>query len=213
MFRRLWACLLLLGLAAPGVAQQDLEIIRLKHRSAEQLVPQLRPFVEPGGAISGLSDEILLRASAANRQQIRQLIGALDQAPRRLLITVKQDNESGSEAAESQASGSLGRRGTRIVSPGGGAGAGIDIRRGDDVVRGSTYGTRGRVADRVSQQVQVVEGGKAYINVGVSVPVRLRSVGVTPAGAIVFESTVFRDIGGGFYAEPRVSGDTVTLDI
>jgi hypothetical protein len=43
--------------------------------------------------------------------------------------------------------------------------------------------------------------------------VPLRQVVVGPGGAMVSESVVFRDIGQGFYAEPRLAGDRVTLEI
>jgi hypothetical protein len=74
----------------------------------------------------------------------------------------------------------------------------VTVRRGDDVVRGQVYDSRSSGSERVAQQVQVVEGGKAYINVGTSVPVPLRQVVLTPGGAIVSETVVYRDLGTGF---------------
>jgi hypothetical protein len=214
MHRLIPLLFLLLALAAPAHAQQELEIIQLKHRSAEQVMPQLKPFVEPGGVVSGMNYQIFLRASRANREQIKQLLAALDQAPRRLLITVRHDNRRSGADAGAEISGSVGGN-VRIIQPGGGDGRGatVEMRRGDDVIRGRSYETRASAADRVSQQVQVVEGGRAFIHVGQSLPVPLRSVVITPAGAIVSESIVYRDLGTGFYAEPRLSGDTVTLEI
>ena len=79
-------CLLAAGIAH---AQQQLEIIDLKSRTAEQVLPQLRPFVEPGGTISGMNNQVFIRASEANRRQIRELLGAIDRPPRRLVISVR----------------------------------------------------------------------------------------------------------------------------
>ncbi len=62
------ACLLAL-LVGTVHAQQQLEIIDLKSRTAEQVLPQLRPFVEPGGTLSGMNNKIFIRASAANRHR------------------------------------------------------------------------------------------------------------------------------------------------
>ena len=59
----------------------------------------------------------------------------------------------------------------------------------------------------------MVEGGKAYINVGTSVPVPLRQVVLTPGGAVVSETTVYRDLVTGFSAEPQLAGGNVTLTI
>lgn len=212
--RKLFLALTVLLFAGAAHAQQQLEIINLKSRTADQVLPQLRPFIEPGGALSGMNNQIFIRASDANRRQIKELLAAIDRPPRRLLISVRQDADSTSTARGGEVSGSVGSGGVRIESRrtiiGG---AGVEVRRGDDVVRGQVYDSRSAGSERVSQQVQVVEGGKAYINVGTSVPVPLRQVVVTPGGAIVSESVVYRDLGTGFYAEPQLSGDLVTLTI
>ncbi len=206
----LLAWLLLFALSA--AAQQQLEIIKLNSRTAEQVLPQLRPFVEPGGTLSGMNNQIFIRASEANRRQIRELIAAIDRPPRRLLISVRQDSDS-SAAAGAEVSGRIGgdvRIESRRTVTGG---AGVEIRRGGDVVRGQVYDSRSAGAERIVQQVQVVEGGRAYINVGTSVPVPLRQVVVGPGGAVVSEAVVYRDLGTGFYAEPQLAGDNVTLTI
>lgn len=207
------ACLLAL-LAGAAHAQQQLEIINLKSRTADQVLPQLRPFVEPGGTLSGMNNQIFIRASEANRRQIKELLGAIDRPPRRLVISVRQDTDSTAVARGGEVSGRVRSGDVRIESRrtvvGG---AGVEVRRGDDVVRGQVYDSRSAGAERVAQQVQVVEGGKAFINVGTSVPVPLRQVVVGPGGAVVSESVVFRDLGTGFYAEPQLAGDNVTLTI
>lgn len=211
---RLFIAAVLLSLLGAAHAQQQLEIIDLKSRTAEQVLPQLRPFVEPGGTLSGMNNKIFIRASAANRQQIRELLAAIDRPPRRLVVSVRQDTDSTAVARGGEVSGRVSSGGTTIESRrtvvGG---AGVEVRRGGDVVRGQVYDSRSAGAERVAQQVQVVEGGKAYINVGTSVPVPLRQVVVGPGGAVVSESVVFRDLGTGFYAEPQLAGDNVTLTI
>jgi hypothetical protein len=206
------ACLLaLLGAAH---AQQQLEIIDLKSRTADQVLPQLRPFVEPGGTLSGMNNKIFIRASEANRRQIRELLAAMDRPPRRLLISVRQDADSTATARGGEVSGRVSSGDVRIESRrtviGG---SGVEVRRGGDVVRGQVYDSRSAGAERVSQQVQVVEGGRAFINVGTSVPVPLRQVVLGPGGAVVSESVVYRDLGTGFSAEPQLAGDNVTLTI
>lgn len=207
------ACLLAL-LVGTVHAQQQLEIIDLKSRTAEQVLPQLRPFVEPGGTLSGMNNKIFIRASDANRRQIRELLAAIDRPPRRLVISVRQDADSTATARGGEVSGRVGSGDVRIESRrtvvGG---AGVEVRRGGDVVRGQVYDSRSAGSERISQQVQVVEGGRAFINVGTSVPVPLRQVVLGPGGAIVSETTVYRDLGTGFSAEPQLAGDNVTLTI
>lgn len=211
--RRIVLAFVFLLLAGAAQAQQ-LEIINLKSRTADQVLPQLRPFIEPGGAISGMNNQIFIRASDANRRQIKELLAALDRPPRRLVISVRQDADSTASARGGEVSGSVGSDRVRIESRrtvvGG---AGVTVRSGDDVLRGQVYDSRSAGSERVSQQVQVVEGGRAYINVGTSVPVPLRQVVLTPGGAIVSDTVVYRDLGTGFTAEPQLSGDLVTLTI
>ncbi len=204
-------CLLALGVAH---AQQQLEIINLKSRTADQVLPQLRPFVEPGGTLSGMNNQIFIRASEANRRQIKDLLAAIDRPPRRLVISVRQDADSTATARGAEVSGRVSSGDVRVESRrtvvGG---AGVEVRRGGDVVRGQVYDASGSSAERISQQVQVVEGGKAFINVGTSVPVPLRQVVMSPGGAVVSDTVVYRDLGTGFSAEPQLAGDNVTLTI
>jgi hypothetical protein len=65
--------------------------------------------------------------------------------------------------------------------------------------------------EAADQMVRVVDGGAAYINAGVSVPMQSVQYGVN--GAVVSTSTVYQDLGSGFYATPRLTGERVTLDI
>ncbi len=171
---------LILAFAAAALAA-ELEVITLRHRSADQVIEVLRPLLESGGSISGMNDKLFVRASAENRAQIRQALAAVDTAPRRLMITVRHDNQADG--------GSAGAAGSRVWS------------------------TRGSAANRGSQQVQVVEGGRALIEVGTSFPVPFEEIAVGPLGAAVSRSVVYRDIASGFYARPQLSGERVTLEI
>jgi len=212
--RKLFVVLVVALLASSTYAQQQLEIINLKSRTADQVLPQLRPFVEPGGTLSGMNNQVFIRASDANRRQIKELLAAIDRPPRRLLISVRQDADSTATARGGEVSGRVTSGDVRVESRrtvvGG---AGVEVRRGGDVVRGQAYDARSAGSERVAQQVQVVEGGKAFINVGTSVPVPLRQVVMSPGGAVVSDTVVYRDLGTGFSAEPQLAGDNVTLTI
>ncbi len=172
---------------------QGIEVLTLRHRSAEQLLPQLQPLVEPGGMLTGTGDKLFLRASARNQADIRQALDALDRPLRRLMITVRQGGTAEGEK--------VGASGTVILSP------------GDSSVRARAGERRYSTRDSVSQQVQTVEGGRAFINVGRAIALPLREVVLTPAGVVVSRGMVWYDVGTGFEAAPRVAGDTVTLDI
>ncbi|HVP09134.1 MAG TPA: hypothetical protein VMT02_06400 [Burkholderiales bacterium] len=51
--KRLYLPIWLLAAACSAWAQGALEVITLRHRTAEQVIPVLQPLLEPGGAIRG----------------------------------------------------------------------------------------------------------------------------------------------------------------
>lgn len=176
-----------------ALAQTALEIIRLKNRTAEQVMPAIEPLVEKGGSISGQRNTVFIRASAANRAEIKRALDAIDTAPRRLLISVRQDNDIASDETS--------------------VGLGARLGGGGNVLRGSVYGTRGDASDRADQQVQTVEGGPAVIRIGRSLPVQMQQLAFGASGVVVSQSLVYRDIGSGFQALATLAGERVTVEI
>jgi type II secretory pathway component GspD/PulD (secretin) len=200
-----------------AVAQQEMEIIPLKHRQIEQVMPVLRPLLEPGATLSGMNNQLILRASRRNRDEIKQALAAIDTPARSLVIRVSQNRDASMQRSGGEVYGSVGNDNVRITQSPTGAAAGgggrVVVRNGNSVVTGQVVDTQSTRTARTGQSVQVVEGGRAYINVGQSLPLPLRQVVVGPGGAIVTDSVVYRDVGQGFYAEPRLAGDRVTLEI
>lgn len=185
-----------LALRQPALAraQTRLEIITLRHRPAEQILPALRPLVEQGGGISMLGDKILLRVSPANLAELQAVIASLDTPLCRLRVSVRQDDERRGESAGVGLSGRF--------SPGNSA----------IVVQGGADGTRR--SDSLSQQVDVVEGGRALIRIGQSLPLMLREWHPAAGGGWVqVDSLRYVDLGSGFYAAPQLLGDRVQVDI
>lgn len=212
--KQLFALLLMLPLLA--FAQQEMEIIPLKNRTVDQVMPVIRPLVEPGGALSGMNNQLILRASRKNREEIKQALAALDTPARQLVIRVTQNRDAAMQRSGAEAFGSVGNDHVRVTQPPTGVAAGggtVVIRKGDSVIGGQVVETRSTRTASAAQSVQVVEGGRAFINVGQSVPLPMQQVVLGPGGAIVTNTTVYRDIGQGFYAEPRLAGDRVMLEI
>ncbi|WP_156919103.1 secretin N-terminal domain-containing protein [Azovibrio restrictus] len=201
---RLWGLLLLLLGAGPLLAQQGLEVLSLQHRSVEEVLPVLRPLVEPGGSLSGMNNQLFLRASERNRAEIRKALAAMDVPARRLVIRVATDLSQTEQYRGGRVQGSLGNDRVRI----GNADTG-----GSNQVRAQVYDSRSATAGGGTQMVQTVDGGRAYIQVGTSLAVPMRQVVLGPGGAVVSEIVEYRDVGRGFYAEPRVRGDRVSVDI
>jgi hypothetical protein len=179
--------------ALPAAAQSSLEIIGLRHRTAEQVIPALTPLLEPGATLSGQSGQLFVRTSPRNLEEIRRALETIDTPQRRLLISVRFDEASDMASRGVEAGGRISNRDSRI-----------DVRARD---------TRARSGERIDQQVQALEGSRAMIYTGQSRPVRQRQFIQTPAGVVSQEVTVVQDLNTGFEVIPRVAGETVTVEI
>lgn len=179
------------------VAQQEMEIIPLRARTVDQVLPGLLPLVEPGGTLTGMNNQLFLRASPRNREEIKRALAAIDTPPRKLIIRVSSV------------------RGVDDSGRGGAVNGRVVISNNNARVDGNArvWDSRTQSQDSGTQMVQTIEGGRAFIQIGRSVPVPLRKVVIGPQGAVVSNSVIYRDIGQGFYAEPRLAGERVTLEI
>jgi hypothetical protein len=185
-------------------AAQDLQVIELHHRRADEIIPIVQPLLAPGGAVSGLDDKLLVRTTPVNLEQIRQVVAAVDRPQRQLLITVGQGTVSDLDTA--------GVRGAATIGAGD---VQVGVNRPPASEPGAQVVARGqRVQTNLHNvsSVRALEGTETYIAVGQSVPVA--STQVTPGwGGTVQQSTTYRDVNTGFYATARISGDLVTLEI
>lgn len=202
------------ALVAAGAAAQQtvLEVITLHYRSVDEVIPVLRPLMPPAATLSGLNNRLIVRTTPANLAEVKQILETLDAAPRRLMISVRQDADIERSARGGQVSGrvEVGDDVTVRV-PGTPTPPGATARV--EGVQAKVYGSKTQSADRNAQQVQVIEGGQAYIRVGESVPVTAAQVVEGPGGRRTLRTTEFRDVDTGFYVTPRVAGDQVTLEI
>jgi hypothetical protein len=193
-----------------------LEVIELKHRMTDDVIEILRPMVAPGGTVTGMNNQLIIKTTPENLAELKTILQSLDRSPRRLMISVKQDVGGQIQSREQSVSG---RYSTGDVAVGAGDGrhpdSGVVISGRDDegnVIRYRAQDSTSYSDDRGAYTVQATEGYPAYINIGQSVPVQSRTGYVTPGGGIVIsEGTEYVDAGSGFYVMPRLSGDQVTL--
>lgn len=178
---------------AAAQAQERLEVIPLNWRSAEQVIPLVKPLVGPGDVVTGMQNKLIVRTTPERLAQIRQLIASLDSAPRRLLITVRMGGAASGEDTGGAVSGTVG--------PGGG-------------VEARVWSSRDQTERQDEQRIQVLEGNRAFIRTGVSVPYRTQVVTRDAWGrTVVQETNDYRDVDTGFEVVPRLAGDQVLLDI
>ena len=175
---------------------QQLEIIPLKSKNVDQVLPTLQPLLERGGTLTGANNQLFLRTSPANRAEIMRVLAAIDVPTRRLLIHVAQNRQAENADRGVEARGQVTLGSTRQAN-----------------VNASAWDTKSVRGENSTQRVQTIEGGQAFIQVGRSLAVPMRQRVYGPGGSVVSESLIYRDIGSGFYAEPRLNGQRVTIDI
>lgn len=207
------------ALAPVAGAQTTVEVLPLKYRKSEQVIPVLQPLLGRDSSISGFQNQLVVRATPAELAQLKRVVADIDTAPKRLLITVRQDADQERDRREAELSGSIGNQNARITVPGSGSreGGNAVFRDGDDRLRGRAVDSQRSSSSSTQQSIQVLEGYSAFIRVGESRPLRSRQVVRTVVnGQIVdrvVEGTDYRDASTGFSVVPRVQGNIVTLDI
>lgn len=192
-------------LLAFGPANADLEIIPLRYRTVDQVLPVLQPLVEPGGVLTGQNNQLIVRTSARNLEEIRRALASLDTPQRRLVISVRFDSNTQARDRAVDVRGTV-RSGDVAISnrsvPSSSTRVTIGVRDAESTA-----------SERVDQRIQVLDGGRAFIATGESRPIRQGIVTVTPGGSTVTQGTDFQNASTGFEVVPRVSGDYVTMDI
>jgi hypothetical protein len=202
--------LLWLGASALAFAQDSVEIIVLKYRAAEQLIPIVQPLVGKDGAVTGMQNKLIVRTTASRMKDVKQVIAGLDTQPRKLMITVRQNVAR--EALEQEASVfSRGRMTIPETATEGGLKA--EAGGGSNRVGGKVVSTRDIEDSRDTQRIQVLEGNQAFIRAGQSVPYTTQTVIQNGRHVTVTEGTTYRDVTSGFYVVPRISGEQVMLEI
>ncbi len=218
-FLRTAAAFLLLFAPIAAYAQSGaVEVITLKYRTAEQVMPLLRPMLDKSGSMTGMQNQLIVRTSAANLNELKTILATIDAMPRRLLITVRQDAALERDRTQAQVAGRIVTGNTAVaVGDPGRTGGTAQVQRGDDVLRGRIDNTRWLNDDRNTQTIQVLEGSSAFINFGQSVPVPQRQVTRSVVNGQVVErvssGVEYRDVQTGFNVLPRLNGDRVILEI
>jgi type II secretory pathway component GspD/PulD (secretin) len=205
--------------AAVNAQNTVLEVIPLRYRTAQEVIPIIQPMLAREGSVSDFQGQLVVRTTPANLDEIKRVLASIDTVPRQLLITVRQDAEADRSRSTAEVSGSIRGDHGRVTVPGSRdpRGGNVVLREGDDSVRLQVLEGTGSQSDRNTQSLRVMEGREAFVRVGQSVPVRGRQVQRSVVGGRVVEQVVetaqYRDAATGFYVLPRVTGDRVTLNI
>ncbi|HUF82599.1 MAG TPA: secretin N-terminal domain-containing protein [Burkholderiales bacterium] len=210
-----------MAVAGPALSQATvLEVIPLRYRAAEEVIPVIQPMLAREGTVSGFQGKLVVRTTPANLEEIKRILASIDTAPRQLVITVRQDADIERSASSAELSGTVGSERARATVPRArreNRGGSVILRDGDDRLRARVQESESSTSERNTQTVRVMEGREAFVRVGQSIPVRERHVRRSIAGGQVVEQIVggtqYQDVTTGFYVLPRLSGDRVALDI
>jgi type II secretory pathway component GspD/PulD (secretin) len=194
----------LILLLAP-TAQAELEIIPLRHRTVDQVLPVLRPLLEPGGVLSGQNNQLIVRTSPRNLEEIRRVLASIDSPQRRLMISVRFDANAQARDRSIDARGTVRSGNVTITNQ--------PLPTAQSSVSISARANQSTASERVDQRIQVLDGGHAFISTGESRPIRQGIVTVTPSGRTITQGTEIQSAQTGFDVVPRVSGTQVFLDI
>jgi hypothetical protein len=203
MKKRTLLALLPVFVIAPALGQ-PLTVIELESRTAEELIPAIRPLIDPGDYLTGRDYALYLKADRATVQTVREAVERLDRQPAQLLISVTTEKTLNQHRSGYAAGGSVEAGDARIRAGDAPPGGGLSVGAGERTSR--------RTATR-TPRVRATEGRPALIQQGVSVPVKTTERRRVNNRVIERERTEYRPVTGGFYVTARLNGDKVRLEI
>ncbi|UZE96694.1 secretin N-terminal domain-containing protein [Alkalimarinus alittae] len=186
--------LFLLLSVSQAVFAQNIEVISVQYRAAEDIASQIKAlYPEQQVRVVGRGQQLTIRADGSTLEEIKQLVTSLDVAPNQFLISVSSD--ANAQQNNKGISGSISTS-TNTMNNGS-----INIQ-----AHKKSYKTRGTG----SQAVRVLEGHSAFVSAGQKHPVRERQL----INGQWVNGVDYIDMTSGFYIEPRLMGsDQVELKI
>jgi len=199
--------LLFLVVSSQGFSDYPIEVIELKSRSLDEILPVIQPFAGADGTVTGMGNNLIIKAPPARVREIRRLLVNLDRPPRRLVITVGNQDDVTRSSSGYRASADIKAGDSRfsVNSPG----YPVDSSRAHIRLHDSNV----QRAQTSRSRVQALEGRPAYINSGIRIPLQTTERDYNGGVPYARRSTQWQDVTRGFYVVPRLQGDEVTLEI
>ena len=202
-------------ITASVAESMKIEIIPMKNRMVEDVIPIIKPLVIKGGTVTGMNNQLIVKTTPSNIELIKSILEQIDSAPRKLLISVKRSNNNKLNTEEDVLSIKFDSKNIKIKAP--------DIsKKGVAIQNKNSKGDviRYRKSYEKSQEqegnvfyVNTLEGNPAFINMGRLIPVKSQTNIVTSGAIIVQENIKHHNVSSGFYVTPKLQGDNVVLTI
>ena len=187
-------------------AATEFKIITLQHRFAEEILPIIRPIVGDEGTATAMQNNLIIRTSPANMAEIEQIISTLDTARQNLTITVNRNKNISASASNAEVSGRK-RIGNTTIETGNSR----QVIRDGAAFNIENQQSRSNLAN--TQFIQAIDGEKAFISVGQSIPYTQEWVTLTQRYMNVQRTTQFVTIDTGFAVRPRSIGNQIELEV
>jgi type II secretory pathway component GspD/PulD (secretin) len=180
--RRLGVILLLL-VHLPALAQ-EMAVIELRHRPADEMIPLIQPFLGPHDSVVPHRTQLIIKAERGTIDEVRSLLEKVDQRAHRLQISVIQGKHLPTEGLNGG------------IAVGGRVGGGVNVR-------GGIAATQQQGTNQATQHVQTLDGQAATIQVGQVVPYATYGYG--------YGGVNYLPVTTGFSVIPRLTGPKEAL--
>lgn len=202
---RLWLIVICLYCQPIWAAGLDFKMITLQHRFPQDILPAVQQLVGSEGSVTAIDHHLVVRASTEKMEMVEALVERLDTVQRNVRITVRHDESLEQLERSIGVDGSV-RHGSAEI--------------GVNDAHGRREGLRFDVDDNLAaserrgeQFLTVLDGERAFIQVGQVVPFTQQWIFLTAQYANVQQTTEFYEVTTGFAVRPRYIGNDVEVEI
>lgn len=193
---------LLLSFSLSAFSQTELRVFTLQHHFAKDLYSVISPLVGQDGTVTGMNNQLIVRATPAQLAEIEAVIAAMDVPRANRKITVASNRNQQSTYNNTELSGNVNIGNFTIGNRQGEQGARVDVTRQQNQ------------STQTSQQfIQVVDGQRAFIQVGTLVPFTQDWLLITKRYTQITRTTDWVEVSTGFAVSPRTIGNQVEIEV
>jgi type II secretory pathway component GspD/PulD (secretin) len=186
-------------------ASDRIETIELKARPVSEVIPIVKPLLGPNGTVTGMNNQLIIRANPEKIAEIRKILEKVDRPARKLIIYVRHGAsfDMDRDGVSADINAKLGKHSNITL--------GRTTQPGSAQIRFRSSSTNSQLD--ATQHIQVLEGSPAFIATGKSVPLHEQTT-VIGDGVVHQQNSIrYRDVTTGFYVTPYLNGNQVTLNI
>lgn len=157
----------------------NIQVYNLQTKTADQLIPTIQPMLPQGSVVTGNQYQLVIKTTQDGFNQIQPIIAKLDEQQQMLIISVRRVHNADYDKTSSS--------------------------------NNTVESISSQPSDRndTEQKISVLDGQKAFIKTGESIPLQNYQVSIFGAGS----NTEYKNITSGFYVLPKLNGNTVMLKI